>query len=274
VYGSGDLALAQELAGRAALAVDNARLYGEAQEAIRARDEFLSIASHELRTPVAGIKGYAQLLLRTLSRGQIDEARLARSLQALDDAADRLTGLTYDLLDVSRIRLGQLPLRVTPIDLGTLVRDVTRRFEDQLDDRHALRVDVAGDPCVAVADAERLEQVLANLLENAAKYSPRGGEISVRLTTVGENAMLSVRDHGIGLPADASEAIFEPFGRAANAAKENVPGMGLGLYICRDIVQRHGGRIRAESDGEGQGVTVTIQLPLASTPASLELVNG
>jgi signal transduction histidine kinase len=260
-YGPSDLELAESLAARAALAVDNARLYGEAQAAIRARDEFLSIASHELRTPVTGIKGYAQLLLRAQARDRLEAARLTRSLHAIDDATDRLTTLTQDLLDVSRIRLGQLPLRVQEIDLEELVRRVTYRFGDQLPPGIELIVDLQSPLPPIQADADRLEQVISNLLDNAIKYSPEGGTVTVELGRAGDQVRVAVRDQGIGLPADADETIFRPFGRAPNASSRNLPGMGLGLYICRNIVERHGGTVTATSPGEGLGTTFELTLP-------------
>jgi PAS domain S-box-containing protein len=260
-YGPHDLSLAEAIAARAALAVDNARLYSEAQAAIRSRDEFLSIASHELRTPVTGIKGYAQLLLRAHERNRLEGSRLTRSLQAIDEATDRLTTLTRDLLDVSRMRLGQLPLRLQAIDLSEQVRHAAYRFNDRLSPSHELTVDIWAPIPPIQGDADRLEQVLANLLENAIKYSPDGGPIRIELGRAGDEIVLAVRDEGIGLPGDAADAIFRPFGRAMNATQRNLPGMGLGLYICRNIVERHGGRIVARSSGEGYGTTIEITLP-------------
>jgi PAS domain S-box-containing protein len=267
-YGQEDLAMAEALAIRAALAVDNARLYADAQAAIRARDEFLSIASHELRTPVAGIKGYAQLLLRAQARNRLEPARLTRSLSLIDEATDRLTTLTQDLLDVSRIRLGQLPLRLQEINLEELVRRIGLRTSEQLPDGHALVVDVQGAVPPIQADADRLEQVLTNLLDNAVKYSPDGGTVRLTLGVEGDEVVLAVHDDGIGLPLDAAEAIFHPFGRAPNATSRNLPGMGLGLYICRNIVERHGGRIVARSAGEGHGTTFEVALPSQSVAES------
>ena len=267
-YGPNDLELAEALATRAALAVDNARLYSESQAAIRARDEFLSIASHELRTPVTGIKGYAQLLLRAQASDRLEAARLTRSLRAIDDATDRLTTLTKDLLDVSRIRLGQLPLRLHEIDLEELVRRVTYRFGDQLPPGLDLIVDLQSPLPPIHGDADRLEQVVTNVLDNAIKYSPEGGTIWVEMGRFGDEIRIAVRDQGIGLPTDATESIFRPFGRALNASSRNLPGMGLGLYICRNIVERHGGRVVASSPGEGQGTTIAITLPCDATVSS------
>jgi signal transduction histidine kinase len=252
----------EALAARAALAVDNARLYSEAQAAIRARDEFLSIASHELRTPVTGIKGYAQLLLRAQERSRLEATRLTRSLHAIDDATNRLTTLTQDLLDVSRIRLGQLPLRLQELDVVELVRRVSYRFADQLPPGIDLIFDQQSPVPPIAGDADRLEQVFSNLLDNAIKYSPGGGVVRVELGRAGDEIRVAVRDQGIGLPPDAAASIFRPFGRAPNASMRNLPGMGLGLYICRNIVERHGGRVVASSPGEGLGTTVEITLPV------------
>ena len=252
---------------RAELLANERAARAEAEAAVRARDEFLSIASHELRTPVAGVKGYAQSLRRARATGRLDDARLERSLRAIEASADRLAVLTSDLLDVSRIRTGQLPFNPRPTDLAALAREVAGHFEDRLDATHRLDVRAGEAPCPVLADADRIDQVLTNLIENAAKYSPNGGTIEVAVATDGGDAVVTVRDPGIGLPPGSAEAIFEPFGRAPNAAGHHIPGMGLGLYICRTIVERHGGSIRAESAGEGQGTTVSFRLPLDATSA-------
>jgi signal transduction histidine kinase len=165
---------------------------------------------------------------------------------------------------VSRIRLGQLPLRVQETSLDELVRRVAQRFSDHLPSSHEIVVDIRTQIPPIQADADRLEQVLTNLLDNAQKYSPDGGTIALALWYAGEEVVLSVSDSGIGLPSDAADAIFHPFGRALNATSQNLPGMGLGLYICRNIVERHGGQIVAESAGEGQGTTFTVTLPVTS----------
>jgi signal transduction histidine kinase len=257
-YGPRDLALAQELARRAALAIDNARLYQEAQRAIRARDEFLSIAAHELRNPVTVLKGAADLLHRPPPDPDAAVARQERLLDQIAKAADRLVELTDDLLDISRIQLGQLPLRPEPLDLAVLIPEVVGRYRERPGGAERLRLDVPATVPL-VADAGRLEQVLVNLIDNAFKYSPDGGEIAVTLRREDGGARVQVRDEGIGLPAEALESIFEPFGRAENTS--GIPGMGLGLFICRSIVERHGGRIWAESAGEDQGATLHLWFP-------------
>jgi signal transduction histidine kinase len=269
-YGPDELALAEDLARRCALAVDNARLYEQAQEAVRARDEFLSIASHELRTPLAGVKGFAQVLQAAQARGQLVPDQLTRGLQRIDEASNRLNDLIQDLLDVSRIRMGQLLLRPHPLDLAALVSEVVSRVGEQLDEEHRLVVDLDLNPCQIVADAHRIEQILTNLLDNAVKYSPQGGELRVRLGPSDDGVLLQVHDDGIGLAAESVDAVFEPFGRAPNAARRHIPGMGLGLYICREIAQRHGGRIWAESSGEDRGTTFYLWLPRSAVPATPE----
>ncbi len=256
-----DLHLMEELARRAAMAIDNALLYSEAKQAVRARDQFLSIAAHELRTPVSSIKGYAQMLLRAHRKGHIPDERLKRSLETIDSSTDRLSLLTSDLLDVSRIRLGQLPLRPDEIDFAGKVRSVVRRYQEAATDTHRIDVSVGPGDYWVRADSDRIEQVLTNLLENAAKYSPDDDRIALSLWVEDDRIRLSVRDHGIGLPPGGASGIFEPFERAPNALAHGLPGLGLGLYICRGLIERHGGQIWAESDGEGAGTTFFVTLP-------------
>ena len=209
---------------------------------MRAKDQFLSIAAHELRTPVAGVKGYAQMLLRAQTRDTLTAEKITHGLRTLDQVSDRLTSLTNDLLDVSGIRLGQLPLRPRPLPIVPLVREVAQRLSVGFGDRHPLQLVVPDELPAVVIDPDRIDQVLTNLLDNAAKYSPHGGPIklSVEADNAGRGVLVTVRDQGIGLPAGTVDAIFEPFGRAENAIEQNLPGLGLGLYICRSIVERHG----------------------------------
>ena len=262
-YSAVDLGLVEELARRSALAVDNARLYRAARSAVEARDQFLSVAAHELRTPITAITGFSALLDREVNQRK-DPERIARYVRRLTDAGDRLSLLVDDMLDVSRIRLGQLPLRIDSVDLGDLVRRVVQRYEEQeLHDRQQLVLVAPSFPCPVPADEDRLEQVLSNLLENAVKYSAEGGRIIVSLAVDEAGYRIAVRDEGIGLPLVEIDSIFRPFGRAANAVASNLPGLGIGLYICRNIVERHGGRIWAESEGEGTGTTFVVWLPLA-----------
>jgi signal transduction histidine kinase/ActR/RegA family two-component response regulator len=256
-----DAALLTALAAAAAVALTNARLYREAREAIAARDEFLSIAAHELRTPVTSLRGNVQLLARMKQRDQLDEARLDRFVGALGDSATRLAALIDDLLDVSRIQSGRLALRTRELDLCELIGRLTAAREAVIDRRHRLETVLPDGGCWLTGDPDRLAQVIENLLDNALKYSPDGGLVRISVEAADGEVRVQVADEGIGLPAGSADAIFEPFGRGVNAVDRALPGMGLGLYICRSIAERHGGRLWAESPGEERGTTVHLSLP-------------
>lgn len=235
-----------------------------AEAAVRVRDEFLSIASHELRTPATVIKGITQLWQRAAQRGTLTPDRLAQQIVSIRRASDRLNILINDLLDVSRLQSGQFALRKESLDLAAFVRDIAERHAEGADDTKTIELHLPDSPVEADADPTRLEQILDNLLTNAVKYSPEGQSIRVSLQRDGDGAVISVRDQGIGLPAGAADRIFEPFGRAENAVKRNLPGMGLGLYICRRIAELHGGRLWAESAGEDRGTVLQLWLPRTS----------
>jgi signal transduction histidine kinase len=265
VYDANDLAIAEELARRCGQAVENARLHQEAQAAVKARDRFVSIASHELRTPIARVKGYAEMVLAAHSDGDLTDEMLQRSLKRIDNASDRLAALVRDLLDVSKISAGNLPLRLRTLDLTELVREVVGRYQEHLSGGGHLLLDIVGTPGGVSADPDRIEQVLTNILDNAVKYSPDGAELRVRVQPKARGVLLEVQDHGIGLPQEAAERIFEPFSRATNAEDRQISGMGLGLYICRNIVEQHNGRIWARSEGESSGTTISLWLPELSS---------
>jgi PAS domain S-box-containing protein len=267
IYDQTDLTIAEELARRCGQAVANARLHQEAQAAVRARDRFVSIASHELRTPIARVKGYAEMVLAAHSDGDLTDEMLTRSLKRIDHASDRLTVLVRDLLDVSKITAGNLPLRVKTLDLTDLVREVVGRYQEQINGTGLLLLDIMGTCGPVSADPDRIEQVLTNLLDNAVKYSPDGAELRVRFQPKARGVLLEVQDRGIGLPVDATERIFEPFSRAANAEERQITGMGLGLYICRNIVEQHHGRIWARSAGDGSGTEFSVWLPEHASPS-------
>lgn len=269
-YDEAERRLVLDLARRIAFALDHARLTREVHEVTRQRGEFLSTAAHELKTPVAGLKGTVQLMVRAQERGQLDAARLQRSLEMLSITTERLVVLTQELLDVARLQLGRLPPRLLEVDLARLLGEAARRHREQRTGRHLLALRLAVDPCPIVADPDWLEQLVTTILDNATKYSPEGGTISVALERAEDGVLLTVRDDGIGLTPGAAEGIFQPFGRSPNAVRQHLPGIGLGLPICRGIVERHGGRIWATSAGEGQGTTISAWLPSAGPALGAE----
>jgi signal transduction histidine kinase/PAS domain-containing protein len=257
------LPLAEILAERAALAIENARFYTEQVEArqkvedlSRLKDEFLSIASHELRTPVTSIKGYTQLAKMLIRDGE-----LGTSEEYLDialDQIDRMSRLILELLDVSRIETGKLEIRREPIEWPQFVREVVQRHHTAVSDRR-FHVSVPEDGKVVSGDRDRLEQVLGNLLENAVKYSPDGSDVTVAVEDRGDSYVTAVCDRGIGIPADELAQVFERFHRGKQVSSTNYGGLGLGLYITKQIVERHGGTIWVESR-PGQGTTFQFTL--------------
>ncbi|WP_437765987.1 AAA family ATPase [Sorangium sp. So ce281] len=268
-YRPADLWLAQELASRAALALDNSRLFAEAQVAIERRDEFLLVASHELKTPLTSLKMQAHLLARLLprlQRAEVAPERIDAAIQLLNRQIARLAHLVNELLDVTRLNAGQLTLARALVDLAALAREVVERMRQQLTDARCRTQLDLDEPVMGHWDPSRMEQVLINLLSNAIKYGA-GGLIHVIVRREGARAVLVVRDHGIGI-AEADQArIFERFERAVSV--RNFGGLGLGLYIVRWIVTSHGGTIRVESR-PGAGAAFIVELPLRPPEAETE----
>jgi len=248
------------LVQQGAQALERARLHRAAEEAVRMRDVFFSIAAHELKSPLTALLGQAQLLQRRAAREALLAEREVRTLATLVAQAHRLNKLVLAMLDISRIEQGQLALERAPLDLAELARRVVEELQPCLE-RHALRLDLPRTPLPVCGDALRLEQVLQNLLSNAVKYSPEGGPVELRLWSEGGRAAVAVRDCGIGIPPAAIPHLFARFYRAANTEARNISGLGIGLYVVREIVELHGGRIDVES-AEGGGSTFTVWLPL------------
>lgn len=262
-YDEADQELAGEVTRRAALAIENARLYRETQTAVHARDEFLSVAAHELKTPVTSLKGFAQLALRRLNAdGWVDPEALRKALETVDRQSDKLTSLVGQLLDISRIEAGRLVLNRQPIDLVEMLNGLVASARTRTV-RHTIVLD-APATAHAVVDAVRIEQVMTNLLDNAIKYSA-GGEIRVELSVPRpESVQLGLRDHGVGIPLDKRHHVFDRFYQAHDGTHESsLTGMGLGLYISRQIVELHGGTIHAEFPPDG-GSRFVVTLPVSS----------
>lgn len=231
-----------------------------AEAALRLRDEFLSIASHELRTPITVLGAQAQLMLRRVQRhGELDTERVVNAMRTVESQAGKLARLVGQLLDVSRIDSGKLQLERRVADLAGLVHQVAAAAQS-LTDRHTISV-VAPVSMECEVDPLRLEQVLTNLLDNAIKYSPDGGRIEVVLRQpTPDSVELSVRDHGLGIAPDRRAHIFERYYQAHNEVGRK--GMGLGLYVSREIIDLHGGQIRADFPEDG-GTRFVVRLPYA-----------
>ena len=263
-YSEADRTFLLDLAGRAALAVDNSRLLHESQEALRLRDDFLAMASHDMRTPLQAILGNVQLARRRLARLETagngtDE--LARNLLNAERTTGKLARLVGELMDVAMIRSRQsLPLDLVETDLVPVLR--------QLADEHRARaqrhtIQVRGEPVlVGTWDTGRLERVLDNLVDNAVKYSPDGGTVAIDARADDDEVTISVRDEGIGIPASDLGGIFQPYRRGSNATM--LRGIGLGLAGCRQVLEQLGGTLSVEST-EGSGSTFSIRLPRSGT---------
>ncbi|GHH01301.1 GAF domain-containing protein [Comamonas sp. JC664] len=257
-YSVEERALLESLAARAALAIEDARLYGAATQAVKARDELLSVAGHELKSPLNALQLQIHLLAR-MARDAVASDGFAERAERAARAGQRLGLLIDDLLDVSRLSSGRLGLKREEVDLSALTRELVHRMSEELalagnEVRLALEQPVLGD-----WDRLRLEQVLVNLLSNAAKYGA-GRPVTVAVDVVGSLARLSVRDEGIGVAPEEQERIFEQFERSASV-QHHFKGLGLGLWITKRIIEAHGGTIRLWSE-PGKGSTFTVELPL------------
>ena len=237
-----------------------------AEAAARVREEFLSIATHELRTPVTSISGYAQLALKALTSGRTE--RLQPALETVVRQSDRLAVLITQLLDASRISGGSLAIEPERTDLSALVGAAVEAARIRSDAHHWV-TDLAPDLWVSV-DPVRTEQVLTNLFDNAIRYSPDGGTIHVRLAAEGPTFAVAVSDEGLGIPAERVDHVFDRFYRGH--AERGLGGLGLGLYIAREIVERHGGMIDVRST-LGRGTTFTVRMPVATPLAVREPVE-
>ena len=253
-----DVPLAEDLARLVSATIDNARLHERAQEAVAARDEFLSIASHELKTPLTSLLLHADSLRAATRRGEVEQ--VARKVEVIRRNVDRLSRLVTSLLDISRISAGRLDLELEEVDLAEVAREVAARFEDEAR-RVGCTIRLRADaPLVGRWDRMRLDQVVTNLLSNALKYGA-GKPVEVIAEGDGPRAVLSVRDHGIGISEADQRRIFQRFERAVS--KRNYGGFGLGLWIVRQIVESLGGVVRVQS-APGGGSLFTVELRRAA----------
>jgi signal transduction histidine kinase/HAMP domain-containing protein len=272
----GEVALVTSLVQQCAQALDRAQLYqseqqarADAQEAVRARDAFLSIAAHELKNPLTALLGNAQLLARRMTRAGTLAERDERVLSSITGQAARINQLIAALLDLSHVDAGQLRVTPAPMDIAALTRRVVDTIAPTVT-THQIICTAPAEPLVVAGDELRLEQAIQNLIGNAIKYSPNGGAVDVRVEAQGQQACVSIRDEGIGIPDDALPNLFRRFYRAPNAEGQSIKGIGVGLYVVKEIITLHSGDIKVTSS-EGQGSTFTICLPLVQDADARQL---
>jgi PAS domain S-box-containing protein len=258
-YTSTELIFAQDMARRISLALENARLYREAQEANRAKDEFLATLSHELRTPLNAILGWIQILRNK----RVDEVTTARAFEAIERNAKAQAELIEDMLDVSRIITGRLRLELQPVQLSAAVEAALDSVRPTAEAK-GVRIDCEAVPNAhpISGDLHRLQQIVWNLLANAVKFTPAGGQVRLQVEYTGSEAKLTVTDTGKGISPQFLPYVFDRFRQAETMSSRTASGLGLGLSIARHLVELHGGVIEASSEGEGRGSTFTVTFPL------------
>ncbi|HEX8719571.1 MAG TPA: PAS domain S-box protein [Pyrinomonadaceae bacterium] len=271
-YGATDLAFAEDLARRASLAVENARLYRQAQEANRIKDEFLATLSHELRTPLTAILGWASML----KGGGFDAEATRRAVETIERNARAQRQIVEDVLDVSRIITGKLRLDARPVEVRAVLQEAVETVRPAAEAKGVFLSTLLGaEVGEAPADPDRLRQVFWNLLSNAVKFTQRGGRVEVELRRERAQAVVRVGDTGAGIAPDFLPHVFDRFRQADMGTTRQHGGLGLGLSIVRHLVELHGGTVEAESAGLGRGATFTVRLPLreprpAGAPAGAE----
>lgn len=256
IYSKEDLKFAEEIARRIAYSIENALLYAEAQKAVVVRNDFISLASHELKTPLTSLKMYVQMLERQYAKK--GDNTYQSYIEKMNRQTDKLTQLVSDLLDVSKIQHGKLEFSMEALDLDVLVKDTVEAVQNTTD-KHKLLVEGSVQRKV-LADQYRIYQVLTNLLTNAIKYSPQADKVIVRLYQEKDYAIVMVKDFGIGIQPSQQKKIFSQFYRVENPEQETFPGLGMGLYISQEIIRRHGGTMSVVSH-KGKGSQFTFTLP-------------
>jgi len=266
-FGPADMSLAEDIARRAALAMDNVRLYREAHDANRAKDEFLATVSHELRTPLNAILGWTRLLREEA----LDKATVTRALETIERNGRSQAQLIEDILDASRIISGKLRLISEPVELVNVIRAALDTVRPTANAKGVLLEESLDSPFRILGDADRLQQIASNLLTNAIKFTSKAGKVLVKLERTESTIQLSVSDTGKGIKPEFLPHIFDRFTQAEQTSKRAHGGLGLGLAIVRNLVELHGGSIHVESPGEGKGATFFVHLPISAVsllPAS------
>jgi len=270
-YTSTELIFAQDLARRISLALENARLYREAQEANRAKDEFLATLSHELRTPLNAILGWTQILRSK----RLDEVTSARAFEAIERNAKAQAELIEDMLDVSRIITGRLRLELQPVRLSDAIEAALDSVRPTAEAKGVrIECELTEDAGAIAGDNHRLQQIVWNLLSNAVKFTPASGFVRIRLEYSSTEAKLTVTDTGRGISPHFLPYVFDRFRQAETMSSRTAAGLGLGLSIARHLVELHGGIIEASSEGEGRGATFMVTFPLRETIPNAAVQNA
>jgi PAS domain S-box-containing protein len=257
-YNLFDLALAEDLADRAASALDNAKLYSKEQEANRLKDEFLAVVSHELRTPLTPILG----AIYKLRVSRPEDADLQKNLDMIERNARAQARIVEDLLDISRITTGKLEFHRHPRNLLSIIETAVELVEPTIKTLGLnLKTSLEEPKRPVLCDRDRIQQVIWNLLSNAFKFTPRGGTIEIGLENAGNYGRITITDTGAGISKEFLPHVFDRFRQASNFATRMQGGLGLGLSIVKYIVEQHGGTVRAASGGEGRGSTFIVDLP-------------
>jgi signal transduction histidine kinase/ActR/RegA family two-component response regulator len=264
-YDAHDLALARDVAARAALALDNAILYRNAQEANRLKEDFLATLSHELRTPLNALLGWMHIL----KMSSIDDATRKRALESIERNARAQSVLINDLLDVSRVISGKLHLEQAPVDLSSVVLAAIDAIRPAVRAREIdLKVSLGSVAREVLGDGDRLQQVMWNLLSNAVKFTPPLGRIEVSVEELATSVQITVADNGAGIDSAFLPHVFERFRQGDSSTTRMQSGLGLGLAIVRHLVDLHGGSVMVASDGPGKGSSFVVALPTRSAPAA------
>jgi len=272
IYDEEDLALAGDLARRAATAMENASLYKALQQSDRAKDVFLATLAHELRNPLAPISNAISLLrLRGLAKQIQGQPDLGRPLELIERQVGQLTRLVDDLLDVSRINTGKIELRPEPSDLVAILQSAIETSRPHIEAaQHTLEVAFNAGQAPVQADPLRLAQVFSNLLNNAAKYTNPGGRIAITMEAAADEYLVRVRDNGVGIAAPMLKDIFTLFTQVTHPVERSQGGLGIGLSLVEGLVHLHGGRVEAHSAGTGMGSTFTVRLPRSQPAAATQ----